>query len=224
MPNIPAIGPGPLYVATNDSRTFIVANEERMLLELLGKDLRHTGTRWDDEWRKLDTGLASILSTNSYIEPSLFGSDSPDAQALDEIFDNIQQIGYSVDWDVTGQMGIKIQLHCQDQVAAARVCEAIDEFSVAKLDEAKSRLAELEELEDTGLAQPSTAKSLPTRADCLQSIDLLERVRIESSVNPNATVMVELMSILDYSLDDLLHQIIPPTKEVAQVSAETTTK
>ncbi len=227
LPVIPAIGPEPACIAARDSRTLVVfsKNENEELPNWASKDFQQSSTKWDQEWKSLDTGMISLLSSTSSIDPQIFISEKPDVQAIDKILENIEQIGYSIDWDeVSDQIGMKIRFCCQDQQAADTVLEAIDNFTTLKLEEERQKLAKLNNLDEDKLTQTPNESSVAAREDCFRAIDLLANYKANIIANPDETVAVEVTATLGYSLFNILQELIQPPEKVAQAQQEEAAK
>jgi hypothetical protein len=170
--------------------------------------------------------LVSLISSNHEIDSSLFESEKPETQALDQILDNIDRVGYSLDWnDELRQMGVKIQLYCTDQVSANKVSESIENFSSMKLQEAKIRLKDIDSTEEVGSAiSQKEASFFDTRAECLQAIDVLEDFEERSIVNPDQTVTVEIVITMEFSLIEFFQEMITSPNEVAAAESKNAIK
>ncbi len=227
LPVIPAIGPEPACIAARDSRTLVVfyKNENKELPNWASKDFQQSSTKWDQEWKSFDTGMISLLSSNHGIDPQLFVSEKPYVQALDQILNNVERIGYGVDWDdASSQMGVKIRFCCQDQQAAAAVDDAIVNFTKLKLEEAARRLTEIENSEEKDIAESPSNTPFATREDCLRAFDLLKNYQANTTLNTDGTVSVEVVAVLGYSLFDFVREFIQPPEKVATAPKEETTK
>jgi len=222
---------GPACIAARDSRTLVVFHgfENQELPDWARQDFQQSSTQWDQAWENLDTGMISLISSSHGIEPALFVSEKANVRALDQIFDNIEQIGYGFDWnEALGQIGIKVGFGCQNRLEAAAVEQAIIEFTTLRLEEAAGQLAELDALNDsksTESPDETPGETLITqREECLQAIDFLENYQINTRVNADETVTVEVVATMGFSLDDLLQNFFPSPKNVAQAPKEETTK
>ena len=226
LPIIEALGPAPMYLAAFDSQTLMLVGSDEMIRKLLSKDLENANSRWSKDWQQTDTGLATILSSKKQIERSLFVSEKLEVQLMDQIFDNVDRIGYSVDWsDDANQMGMKMRFCCESLTAAERVSKAIEKFAISSLQEAENQLEKLNEVVTLESNEQFGHPRFTTQDQCVTTIDLLEDYVVRVVHNSDESATVEVIATLEYSLIDFINEMIAPASaDVARTETEETTK
>jgi len=198
FPPIPAFGPKGIRVAARDSQTLIFSVDS----DLFWEQVEATNTvpaRWTDEWKELDGGLFSMLATDKSIETSFEEPNSPSGLAVDQVFDNILQLGYGVDWnEKTNQMSFKCLLYCEGQAEAEIVLRGIESaISLMRVE----LEAEIEEPEDDG--------QVDSPSILFQSLDSLRSIETQTTTSPNGTVVVQVNLFDTIPLEEILRQIVP---------------
>ncbi len=203
LPVIPALGPAGLCVVVRDRYTLVFTENANEHFWEQVEGTHSVPARWSDEWNALDGGLFSIFSTNKNFEISLDENSTPLTSSLIQVLGNIQQAGYSVDWDdQSNRMVLKCALHCANQDKAELVRAGIElayPLRGVELQEQAEKLA--------NDGHTNAARRLGP------DVALLENIELHTSLNKNGTASVHLETSAVLPLSDLFQEFLP--REVA---------
>ena len=213
---IPAIGPEPCCITIYDDRTIIVSGGEELLLTLVETEFQNHSAHWEYQWNSLDTGLISFISADYKITPSMFESDDVEIRDIDQIFDNIIQIGYGLDIESqTGNIGFKVQMDCLDKQKMELVTSAIRSLTERTLKQANKLLPTFDAKGD-GPADHQEKKNekYSSKEDCEQAIALFSNYSTRISANPDNTWTIDITAPSPWTIKDLIGDMLT-AKELA---------
>jgi len=205
FPIIPALGPKGICVAARDSHTLVFSIDGEHFWEQV-EATNSVSARWTEDWNELDKGLFSLIATDKSIEASVEKSNSPTSDAMNQVLDNIQQIGCSFDWhDPTNQICIQMQFFCDSREQAELIEKGIDSVLSLCSTEAK---AELEKVDQND----SRAK----KAYAKQALEMLNNFKTRTTIKPNGNAVVHLKTSFTLPLEEMLEEFFLGEKEVAR--------
>jgi len=205
FPPIPAMGPQGIQVAARDSHTLVFSGDsEDFWDQVEGNQL--VPARWADEWKELDGGLISVIATDKSFEVSVENSKVPGGNAMNQVADNIQQIGFGIDWDpLTDQVSVKMNSCCSSQEKAELVKTAIVSLMSLSSETAKAGL------EKKGQDDPDSGAA---RNWQLVS-ELLNNFESQTATKQDGTVVVHVKTSFGLSLEEMIQELFTGEKEVA---------
>ena len=211
FPLIPAIGPKGIRVAARDSHTLVFSPDGDLFWEQM-KGSQSVPARWADEWKALDGGLFSVITTNNSFEVSIEESKSAKEHAINDVVDHVEQIGFGVDWNPqTDQVAIKMNTCCENQEKAGKINAAID---MAK---SLGRVAAITDYQTNGQDDPESSAAKTWK---LVS-EVLDNFESETTSKPDGTVVVRAATSFGLPFAEFLQKeyFSQEEKEIEEVAS-----